>query len=229
MSTPLRELIARLADDPSTQATFAADPVAFLGDHGWADLDAQDVESALGALVQELPVDHAARLGEAVAAKDSIDGGPAGAVSGLEAIAGRFGEAQPVGDGPLADPALALDTAAVEGSGGNGVDLDDLELDPVVGIDDATGVQHELAAEHDVDSSEHDPDPTEHDVDNRDGLRSLDDDLTADGTPLDEPRLDDPLDALDPADQPDPWADDPPDDDMTTAAAAHEPDLDDGT
>lgn len=96
MSTPLRELINRLADDSSSQAAFAADPAGFLAEHGWADLDGQDVGTALGALADEAPIEQAVRLGE-VEAEDAI--------AGLGAAAAVFADVPANGQ----DPDLTLD------------------------------------------------------------------------------------------------------------------------
>ena len=80
MSTPLRELITSLSADSTSRDAFAADPAAFLAEHGWADLDGQDVGTALGALAAEAPIDQAIRLSELADA----DGD---AVAGLSAAA----------------------------------------------------------------------------------------------------------------------------------------------
>jgi hypothetical protein len=116
MSTPLRELINRLADDSSSQAAFAADPAGFLAEHGWADLDGQDVGTALGALADEAPIDQAVRLGE-VEAEDAI--------AGLGAAAAVFAE-----NGELADPDLTLDRQETD------EDVEGVDRDPSDGIDD---------------------------------------------------------------------------------------------
>jgi hypothetical protein len=108
MSTPLRELINRLAVDSTSQAAFAADPARFLAEHGWADLGGEDVGTALSALADEAPIDQAVRLND-IAEDD--------AVAGLEAAAAVFAEP----NGQLADPDL-------------GIDRDD--RDPSLGIDD---------------------------------------------------------------------------------------------
>jgi hypothetical protein len=224
MSTPLRELIALLAGDASTRAAFAADPVAFLGDHGWADLDGQDVGSALDALVHEAPLDQAVRLGEVVAATDPFDGGTDGALSGLEAVVAGAGEAPSADGGALTDPALVLDgpadgAADVDGAGDDGpdaFDLDgpDLDIDPAAGIDDATDVEHDLTSDDEVDDDEVPAD--------------LDDQPPLHQTLLGEPSLDDPLDGLAPAGEPDPWTMVGPGDDNVDAAT-DEPDVIDGT
>jgi hypothetical protein len=254
MSTPLRELIARLADDPSTQAAFAADPVAFLGGHGWTDLDGQDVGTALGALAQELPVAQAVRFGEVAAATDSLDGGLAGAVSALDSVTVGVGEAPPAGDGVLDDPALVLDDAAADGTDGtdgtvvdglddddpgldglDGLDdndpgldgLDEIRFDPAAGIDDVADIRYEVADEHDTEGAEA---AGAHDLDVAGEYGVDDGDLLTgldDELQLDDPPLDDPFDGLEPAGEPDPWTHEPPPDD--NAAPADEPNLDDAT
>jgi hypothetical protein len=136
MSTPLRELITRLADDPTSQADFAADPAGFLAEHGWSELDGQDVGTALGALADESPIDQAVRLGDVVAGADGLDGGLDGAITGLGAAAAVLAEvpvppAPPNGDSDaveLADPDLTLDRQDAAGEG--------LDRDPSLSIDD---------------------------------------------------------------------------------------------
>lgn len=111
MSTPLRELINRLAVDSTSQAAFSADPERFLAEHGWADLDGEDVGTAMIALADEAPIDQAVRLSD-IAEDDAI--------SGLEAAAAVL-----AGNGELPDPDLTIDRH------------DDGDRDPSLSIDDA--------------------------------------------------------------------------------------------
>jgi hypothetical protein len=127
MSTPLRELINRLASDSTSQAAFADDPAGFLDEHGWGDLDGQDVGTALGALADEAPIDQAVRLSDLVDA-DGMD-----AVAGLEAAAAALAEVPVNGDSVVelaADPDLALDRQ----------DAPDEDGDPSLGIDHAVDI-----------------------------------------------------------------------------------------
>jgi hypothetical protein len=133
MSTPLRELITRLAVDSASQADFAADPAGFLAEHGWSELDGQDVSTALGALADESPIDQAIRLGDVVAGADGLDGGLDGAITALGAAAAVLAEAPvpPNGDSDaveLADPDLTLDRQDAADQ--------DLDRDPSLGIDE---------------------------------------------------------------------------------------------
>jgi hypothetical protein len=66
MSTPLRDLLTNLLFDSPARAEFAADPDGFLGEHGWGDLEADDIDAALGALSDELPIEQATRLAPAL-------------------------------------------------------------------------------------------------------------------------------------------------------------------
>src|SRR5687767_9822169 len=107
MSTPLRDLIVSLQVDPGSQAAFAADPAAFLDQHGWGDLDGLDVGTALAALAAEAPIEQATRLDEVAADADGLDGGLAGAITGLGAAAEALREAPTLGLDHLADPDVA--------------------------------------------------------------------------------------------------------------------------
>jgi hypothetical protein len=133
MSTPLRDLITSLASDPRSQAEFAADPARFLGDHGWGDLDGQDIGTALGALADESSIEHATRLGE-IAGGDGHGDGLGGAITALEAAASALGEDAGAVGGADVDPDLALDQP---GDGPAVGDLDVAEGDPSSDIDGA--------------------------------------------------------------------------------------------
>jgi hypothetical protein len=127
MSTPLRDLITSLSVDSASQAAFAANPGRFLAEHGWADLDGQDVGTAVSALADEAPIDQAVRLSELV--NDGFDGD---AAAGLEAAAAALADEPVNGDSDvleLADPDLALDRPD------NGID-DESDIDDETDIDD---------------------------------------------------------------------------------------------
>lgn len=245
MSTPLRELITRLADDPSARSAFAAEPAAFLRDHGWSDLDGDDVGTALQALVRELPIDRAVRLDAAAADAGGYGTGLDGAIAGLDAAASSSAG---LGDGPdvaadaLADPALVLD-------GGTGDPDDGLALDPAEGIDDVGANGGDLAAGpagradevEEVDEVDdgvdiRPPDGAEHLDDGEDGEPTDDfdapyepDEAGVDGLagPDDEAALTDPFEALDPAEGPGLWTQEAPQDD--DAVTPDEPTVDDAT
>jgi hypothetical protein len=165
MSTPLRDLITSLASDPRSQAEFAADPARFLGDHGWGDLDGQDIGTALGALADESSIEHATRLGE-IAGGDGHGDGLGGAITALEAAASALGEDARVAGGADVDPDLVLDHP---GDGTALGDLDVAEGDPSSDIDGAAAE----APDDDVD------------VDDLDDIGDVDD-LRATGDPDDE-------------------------------------------
>jgi hypothetical protein len=139
MSTPLRDLITRLAADSTSQAAFADDPAGFLAEHGWGDLDGQDVGTALGALADEAPIEQAARLGDVADGLDGVDG----AITGLGAAAAVFADVPgPNGEADEAvelaaddrDPSLGIDE---DGDGDDGPDIGDES-----GIDDIDDESH---------------------------------------------------------------------------------------
>ena len=130
MSTPLRDLITTLLFDGVEQAAFAADPVGFLGDHGWSELDGQDVGAALSALVDELPVEQAAQLSAVVAEADSFDEGLSGAITGLGMATEAFSGPALPGAESFLDPATAIDA-------GDHPDI----VDPAAGIDEHPDVE----------------------------------------------------------------------------------------
>jgi hypothetical protein len=121
MSTPLRELITSLSVDATSRDAFAANPARFLAEHGWADLDGEDVSTALGALVDEAPIEQAVRLSE-------VDTDGFDAVAGLEAAAAALAEAPAPTNGEVdelaPDPDMALDRP------------DEDDRDPSLGIDE---------------------------------------------------------------------------------------------
>ena len=90
MSTPLRTFVNDLLHDDAARAAFADDPASYLDDHGWSDLDGPDVGTALGALVEELPIDQAIRLHPVAVEADQLGADGLGAVAGLEAAAAAF-------------------------------------------------------------------------------------------------------------------------------------------
>lgn len=122
MSTPLRELLSGILFDGPTRAGFTADPAAFLQDHGWGDLDGADVHDALGALVDDVPLERAAAIAPIADAAPAEAEGLTGAVDGLllatASVDARFGVVD------AEDPAAGLDRADGDGAGDDGLDLD---------------------------------------------------------------------------------------------------------
>ena len=59
MSTPLRHLLHSVLFDESTRSRLAADPEGFLSDHGWTDLAGAEIEEAVTALGDTMPVETA--------------------------------------------------------------------------------------------------------------------------------------------------------------------------
>ena len=164
MSTPLRDLIGDLLGDPSTRVAFAADPAGFLRGHGWDGLDGPDVRAALTALAEELPIEQASRVVEALGEGERFAEGLDGAIQGLGLAAGLdagdllVGESRtdpqlgldedapvPVDDGhapaadsaaPPADADVAPDDPTATGAPGpDRAGLGDATLDPTEGID----------------------------------------------------------------------------------------------
>jgi hypothetical protein len=251
MSTPLRDLITSLAIDSTSQAAFATDPAAFLADHGWGDLDGQDVGTALGALADESPIEQATRLGEVAGGTDALDDGLAGAISSLGAAAAVLGESAALGesaddpgaDNPGADDPPVDDPAADQLAPDPGAALDRDELaehhdgdgadgDPSLGIDegyepDANGSgggepEGDQFDADDLDRAVFRPQP-EHQPAGRNEPPPPDPGGDTEPEPG-TPLLADPLEGLDPVGEPEPWTQQP--DDGGTADLA-EPEDDD--
>ena len=86
MSTPLGDLIRSVLTDPDAQAAFASAPEAFLLDHGYTELEPQDVREALYVLADGSPPETAVRLvagGDALADLDGDEHGIGAAAAGL--------------------------------------------------------------------------------------------------------------------------------------------------
>jgi hypothetical protein len=142
MSTPLRDLLHDLLFDAPARAAFAADPEQYLGDHGWDGLRGEDVESALDALVDELPPEQAARIAPFVAngdgLEDGLDDGLASAIAELEAATSAFDE-------EALDPGASLDLDAPDGSAADGPfehndhEIDALDADDIDASADLAG------------------------------------------------------------------------------------------
>jgi hypothetical protein len=124
----LRTLVRDLLFDGSARAAFAGDPARYLEDHGWGDLGGDDVASALGALVDELPIDEAAALSPVIAEDGSFDGGLAGAIAGLRAATDAIDDEAAVA-APLVGPDSPID-APPNGDPSLGIDEDDVEGEP---------------------------------------------------------------------------------------------------
>lgn len=88
MATPLARLFDQVINDPDIRAEFAGSPVSFLRDHGYAELDAADVQEALFVLADgSAPSDAAALIdgGRSIDTLDSPDDGLSGAAAALGA------------------------------------------------------------------------------------------------------------------------------------------------
>ncbi len=154
MSTPLRTFVNDLLHDDAARSAFAADPASYLDDHGWSDLDGPDVGTALGALVDELPIDQAVRLHPVAVEADHLGADGLGAVAGLQAAAAAFaGTDDAAMTDPPADPATILDD--------DGQQSGPLDDDPSNGIDDPgvdeDGVDGEDAGTSSPDAAIEDP------------------------------------------------------------------------
>jgi hypothetical protein len=145
MSTPLRDLLTTILFHPPARAEFATDPERFLGEHGWDDLDGADVQAALGALADELPIEQASRLAPALDLEPGL--GPASAVDGLQLAISV------VDEGPASLPLDDVDpTDGIDGDGEGPTAValaedSDLDLDGYSDLD----VDHDAGSDRDVD------------------------------------------------------------------------------
>jgi hypothetical protein len=108
MTTPLATLLHGVLHDAEVRADFVASPDAFLADHGWPDLDAEDLREALLVLADGAPAVLAGALvtgAEAIDDDASLSAG-AGLRDALAAIAGSEStDAEVLGADPDHDPA----------------------------------------------------------------------------------------------------------------------------
>ncbi|TPW12810.1 MAG: hypothetical protein FD127_2414 [Acidimicrobiaceae bacterium] len=163
MATPLSDLFDRVINDPETRTEFAADPEAFLHEHGYTALDAADVQEVMYILADGSP--PATAVGY-VAAGNSIGDLDPDMQHGLTGAASALGTAvaviAPGTVEPVVDP---VDPGELDG-------LDDTDDD----TDDADDVDDADAAGigDDVDPGDLDPDDLDAVAHNTDGLGSLD-------------------------------------------------------
>jgi hypothetical protein len=158
MSTPLRDLLTNLLFDSPARAEFAADPDGFLDEHGWGELEADDIDAALGALTDELPIEHATRLAPAL--EDGTGDASDTAVGRLQSAI------HVVDDGAepsLDDPASSVDLLDADDDPTDGIDAADQLAGDLDGsdddLDDLTSVGDDLDADALVDEAgldEHD-------------------------------------------------------------------------
>jgi hypothetical protein len=118
MATPLAQLLDIVMSDTEARADFARSPEAFMSEHGYQHLDADDVQEALFVLADGSPPAEAGALIESGRAIDDLDAserhGLDGAIAGLgNALHSLFG-----GDAlDVIDPAELDDVAADDDSG----------------------------------------------------------------------------------------------------------------
>ncbi|MGQ0824592.1 MAG: hypothetical protein ACT4OX_06110 [Actinomycetota bacterium] len=118
MSTPLRDLLTDIMFDPPSRAAFRSDPEGFLGDRGWSDLEGTDVDAALLALADELPVERATLAfstidGEAWGAGESAADRLARALDAVEDAPDAYDDPAGWLDVEQADPGDSLDADAL--------------------------------------------------------------------------------------------------------------------
>ncbi len=174
MSTPLRELLNNVLFDPETRAALGGDPATFLADHGWSTLEGTDLEEAVAALADGLPIETAEAITMACEGVDFAADPDVGQL--LAAVA--------------TDIATELPTALEPADGVTDAVLADGDLDFGVGASQAD-TDGALDEEPDFDSDALDAD----DLDDLDHLHDLDDldDLGL----VEEPAFADELDSLD--------------------------------
>lgn len=107
MSTPLGALIRSVLSDPDAQAAFASAPETFLAEHGYTELDPQDLREAFYVLAEGSHPDTAGRLvaGADAIGDDDVDG------AGLDATAAGLVAAL----GAMGGEADALDPSTLDG------------------------------------------------------------------------------------------------------------------
>ena len=140
MATPLRQLLNDVLFDPDSRSHFASDPGEYLRANGWENLEGPELEEAVAALGDGLPVETALALDTVTASVDF-------AAADLEDVGGTLAEVASQVDPDLPLELEVPDSDLAFGSGsaddtldsnageGDTVDIDTLDSDT---IDDHT-------------------------------------------------------------------------------------------
>lgn len=146
MATPLADLLDGVLHDAEVRAEFAASPEVFLHEHGYAELDAADVQEALFILADGAPPAEAAALnsgGRSIDDLDDLDGaGLGGAAAGLAAAVASI-----TGDELLADDPADLDGLPDHDTADDPDDLDAHRIEHAGGADDDDDLDDDGAAD----------------------------------------------------------------------------------
>ncbi|MGA1074285.1 MAG: hypothetical protein ACO307_04010, partial [Ilumatobacteraceae bacterium] len=85
VATPLHSLFDAVRHDPDVRRSFVDTPSTFLAEHGWSDLESDDLEELLRILADGLPEQQAtvlARAADSLATDDDVESAFASTVAG---------------------------------------------------------------------------------------------------------------------------------------------------